>query len=300
MMGTPALFRRFNEHVSAIFPSIKEIVVVTRDAQFEVRVWTTDPASERPDLAKTLEESGTGVTQVLAILAVVMNRRGNVIVIDEPNSFLHPGAAKKLIQILKRYDHQYIIATHSAEVIAAAEPSALHLVRWNGEQSVIEHLSGSNVQDLRRMLMDIGVRFSDVFGADAVVWVEGQTEEECFPKIIRHKRGRIPVGVTFKAVRATDDLSDRPDKRFVWEVYRKLSDGHALLPAALAFSFDREERDQRERDDLNRASKGNVCFLKRRSYENYLLDPEAIAAVINAECEELGAAGVTVQDVDAW
>lgn len=48
------------------------------------------------------------------------------IVIDEPQSYLHPGAAKKLIEILQEFpQHQYFIATHSAEIIAAANPSTI-------------------------------------------------------------------------------------------------------------------------------------------------------------------------------
>src|SRR6059058_1643718 len=74
-----------------------------------------------------LSDSGTGVAQVIAILAAVLTRTYAVIVIDEINSFLHPAAAKALIRILKTEhgDHQYIISTHSAEVISASQPNSL-------------------------------------------------------------------------------------------------------------------------------------------------------------------------------
>jgi len=46
-----------------------------------------------------LSESGTGVGQVLAILYVVFTSEyPRTIVIDEPQSFLHPGAVRKLFE----------------------------------------------------------------------------------------------------------------------------------------------------------------------------------------------------------
>jgi hypothetical protein len=248
------------------------------------------------DLTMRLEESGTGVGQVLAILYVVMTLPSTVIVIDEPNSFLHPGASKKLIQILRRYPHQYVFATHSPEIIKASELSTLHLVSWSGTESKVTNLTGESVQHLRLLLEDLGVTLADVFGADAVVWVEGVTEQECFPKLIRHARGRMPLGVTILAVRNTGDFEPK-GATMVWEVYERLSTAHALLPPALAFSFDREGRSDIERQDLARRSHGRVHFLPRRTYENYLLHGGAIAATLN---DGLGECAVSEGDVNQW
>jgi predicted ATPase len=124
MTGNPHRFEQFNRHVTSIFPSVKKISVVpVNNVLVEICVWIVDPKSERHDLAIKLEETGTGVGQVLAILYVAMTLPRSVIIIDEPNSFLHPGAAKKLIRILKEYEHQYIISTHSSELIAVCDPS---------------------------------------------------------------------------------------------------------------------------------------------------------------------------------
>ena len=50
-------------------------------------------------------------------------------------------------------------------------------------------------------------------------------------------------------------------------------------------------------DDLHRESKGQVKFLPRLCYENYLLDSEAIAAILNSTPRE---GLLTGNDVDAW
>ena len=294
-------FAKFNDHVSEIFPTIQRVSVSMASNQFEVRVWSIDPATEREDLAIPLQESGTGVGQVLAILYVAMTVKNGVIVIDEPNSFLHPGAAKNLIQILRQYDqHQYILATHSADLIATAKPEIVHLVKWENGESKVERIDSRKVDHLRDILLEIGVSFSDLFGYDRAIWVEGPTEEICFPLILEKLLNRVELGLIFVAVRNTGDFEKKRDrKKLIWEIYEKLSSGALLLPNAVSFSFDREDRTEQDIDDLRRQSKGRAHFISRLTYENYLLIPEAITALVNSLPRE-GQSIVTEGQVTEW
>jgi predicted ATPase len=286
--ANPARWRRFNAHVSEVFPSIKEITVPPSSdggTNKTICVWQVSVDTERSDLAIRLKDCGTGVSQVLAILYVAMMREGHVIVIDEPNSFLHPGAARKLIEILRRYDsNQYVISTHAPDLIAAIDPDVIHLVSWDGEQSIVTQMDKSDVTDRMRMLDDLGVKLSDVFGADRIIWVEGETEERCFPLIAKSCKVAVDSGITFVRVRNVGDLIARgPKAEMVWDVYKRLSEGPALFPPALAFSFDQDDRTEQQRADLLKTSGGLVHFLPRREFENYLLHPAALAAVIVKE-----------------
>ncbi|MCC0179139.1 ATP-binding protein [Waterburya agarophytonicola K14] len=100
--------------------------------EVELRIWSIDPETDRDDLAFPLEACGTGVSQVLAILYVVItSKEPRTIIIDEPQSFLHPGAARKLIEILQDFpQHQYFISTHSPSIISAANPSTITLLKY--------------------------------------------------------------------------------------------------------------------------------------------------------------------------
>jgi hypothetical protein len=51
--------------------------------------------------------------------------RGDVIVLDEPDVYLHADLQRKLIRILKRQDRQAVIATHSIEMMSEVDPSAI-------------------------------------------------------------------------------------------------------------------------------------------------------------------------------
>jgi hypothetical protein len=171
-------------------------------------LWNIDPDTQREDLAVPLSESGTGVGQVLAILYVVFTSEyPRTIVIDEPQSFLHPGAVRKLFEILKGYpQHQYVITTHSPNAVTAADPRALFLVRKEGEECVVDQLDVSMARDQTRFLREVGASLSDVFGADNVLWVEGATEEECFPLILSKVAERQLLGTKIVGVLSTDDL----------------------------------------------------------------------------------------------
>jgi hypothetical protein len=283
--SNPSLFARFNEYVKQILPTVYQISVRhVATNQLEVIVWTENPSSQRDDLAVPLSESGTGIGQVLAILYVVLTSRfSRTILIDEPSSFLHPAAARKLVEILKVDfpQHQYIVATHSPEIIRAADPTTLFLIGLEGRESKLERLDSKSVKDQGRCLLEVGARLSDVFGSDEIIWVEGDTEEICYHLIIQDLMRKPLLGRAIVAVRNVGDLEGkRPSAKMIWEIYSQLSKSNALIPPAVAFIFDREQRTEVERADLASRTSGKVKFLPRRMYENYLLIPEAIEAVL--------------------
>lgn len=279
--SNPNRFDRLNATVSGILPQVRQVSVRPMGTDVEILIWSHDSATERSDLAVPLNECGSGVGQVLAILYVVLTSdHPQVIIVDEPQSFLHPGAVRKLIDVLKKYpQHQYIFATHSPAVITASDPVTFTMVRATEGESELEVMDPNNAKHLQTYLSEIGAHLSDVFGADNILWVEGQTEEECFPLVLRSANWALS-GTAIIGIRQTGDLQGR-DKRKVLEMYRKLSEAKTLLPPAIAFVFDQECMTRQQKEDLRRMDPRHVHFLPRRMYENYLLDPAAVAAVMN-------------------
>jgi len=203
------------------------------------------------------------------------------ILVDEPQSFLHPGAVRKLIEVLKRYpQHQYIFATHSPTVITSSEPATVTMVHSTPDGASLRNTDPNDAKDAQGYLSEIGARLSDVFGADNILWVEGQTEEVCFPKILRRISGRSLMGTAIVGIRQTGNLLGR-EKKKVLEIYQRLSQANTLLPPVVAFIFDEECLSDLQKNDLVRIGQGDVHFLPRRMYENYLLRPAAIATVAN-------------------
>ena len=284
LQSNQSRFRDLNNQLSTILPQVRQVSVrPTGPSQVEIVVWCHDPESKRADLAVPLSESGTGIGQVLAILYVVLtSHRPQTIIIDEPQSFLHPGAARKLMEFLKRHSkHQFIVATHSATIISATKPTSIILILFQDGISTVRQLDVKSENGIQATLTEIGVRLSDLFGADNILWVEGRTEEKCFPIIIEKILGVPLMGTQVIGVRRTGDLEGR-DARKVFEIYRDLADGATLLPPAKAFILDTECRDEGSKRELSKLSGGLAQFLPRRMFENYLLNTDALAALANS------------------
>ncbi|MBE9126567.1 MULTISPECIES: AAA family ATPase [unclassified Coleofasciculus] len=299
----PVRFERFNQHVLTIFPKIKWVSVRHQDnSTLEIMVWQIEPETEREDLSFPLSACGTGIGQVLAILYVVLtSQEPRTIIIDEPQSFLHPGAAKKLIEILKEFpQHQYIIATHSPMIIAAANPSTIVKLRYEAGETKTEVMNPDDIKEQRSLLADLGIRLSDIFGVDDILWVEGETEELCFPRILEELATNHLRGTQILKVRKTGDFEKKPAKAAdaIFYIYDRLSSRVSLFPEQMRFVFDRENKSEEEIKRLEK-ERPNLFFLPRCMYENYLLHPKAIATLIN-QYDKSRDKCLTEEDVQQW
>jgi hypothetical protein len=288
--------------VRLIFPTIRQISIGASGNECEILVWNTniDTREGRPI---PLSQSGSGISQVLAMLYIILiSEFPKTIIIDEQTTFLHAGALRKLIEVMRNplVSHQYIFTTHSPEVISIADPDTLLICRWESGQTILERLDRTKLTDHRRAMQEVGVRYSDVLGADRIMWVEGATEEVCFPMIVRHFHSRALVGTAIIGLRNTGDLlAKRRSAKAVAEIYDKLSHGTNLFPITVAFSLDREGLSEADQTELSRRLGLLVKFLPRRSFENYLLHPGAIAAVLGA-CAAFENDPLTADVVERW
>jgi predicted ATP-dependent endonuclease of OLD family len=295
----PGMFAKFNKLVSEIMEEIKWISVVPRDnSNVEIIVWTLDTQLNRDDLSLPLSSCGSGVGQVLAIVYIlVSSEEPRTLIIDEPQSFLHPGAAKKLIETIKQFPkHQYFIATHSPDIITTADPSNIIKLKYENCETTASVIHEIDIKSQKEILDELGVRLSDVFGADSVLWVEGPTEEKCFPLIIDKFLAEMPLkGMKILRVDSVSGLLDGKHASLVARLHKQLTSGISLIPEKSIFIFDREGKTVTQVNDLKRIG---FNFLKRPMYENYILHPEAISVIINEEREKI-LAEIGVENADS-
>lgn len=298
-------FNRIVDYLRIVFPDIKGVttpVMDTSASQTEIKLWFVAPNSEREDLAQPLQESGTGVGQVLSILYVVLEtQEATAIIIDEPQSFLHPGALRRLFSILKNEfsDHQYIVTTHSPNVISSSSPNNIIMVTKEESVSITTIIDQEENNQMRLVLAEVGASLSDVFGADHILWVEGKTEEICFTILVTKILRRPLLGTAIVGVIHVGDFENKRYSKTIFEIYERLSKAKGLLPPAIGFIFDKENRSKEEIRDFQRRSKGRISFTSRRMYENYLLNINAIVVLINSIDEERDQP-VSPDDIEKW
>lgn len=277
----PAIFEQIIKHVAEISQSVKTIRATPNGSNVEIILWPTDDLS-RSEFSFNLSESGTGIGQIIAIITAAATNDQCTIVIDEINTFLHPSATKRLISILKSEysQHQYIISTHSSDVIACIGAEKIHLVRKSDFSSTVETVSPSKVAGVRLVAAELGFSMMDVFGHERLIWVEGETELVAFPYLLRAADKRIPEGVGFSSVASAGDFDAKSRSvRSIVEMYEHVTKSAAPLLKGLSFGLDRESNSDEAVQKLQR-SKRKLKFLPRRCVECYILDPLAIAAVL--------------------
>ncbi len=124
---------------------------------------------------------------------------------------------------------------------------------------------------------------ADVFGANAIVWVEGMTEQLCFPKLLNASSNKNREDVKFVGLKEVGQFDKaKLSAKLLWDAYEKLAQADAITPPTIAFCLDREGRKKAEIIEIEKLSKNKVRFLPRRNYEAYLLHPDAISAVLGS------------------
>lgn len=274
------------EWVSRIFPSVKWIQAPPKpNGPFQLLCLPVHPEGRRDDLSIPLLRMGSGIGNVIAMLYVVLtSRHPQVIAIDEPNSFLHPRALRELMHILttEGKQHQLILTAHSPDVLTAAKPNMVTMFHFDGASTSVQQVDAKNISTIRSSLADLGIRMTDLHGRDQVLWVEGQTEEIVMPEMLKIFCPEIAAGTAVLRVEHTGTFEKKgvaPAE--VAKLYSRLTTSSALVPPMIAILLDGESRGVEERKRLELESKGVLRFLDRTMLENYVLQPEAIAAVLN-------------------
>jgi len=132
------------------------------------------------------EEMGMGTQSALVIaLAEVYRqivRESAIMLIDEPELYLHPHACRHFYSILKELSAsgvQVIYTTHSPAFLDIADYQSIYLVRKEGEVTKVFEGSRAGVTqtDRLKLITRFDVTASEVFFAKAVLLVEGPEDK---------------------------------------------------------------------------------------------------------------------------
>ena len=205
------LSEKLTENVSAFLPQVKTIKLDSREKIKRVMNETTEVYIN--DGANTLLElKGDGIKSLLAISIIEYitkqraTQKNMVLVIEEPESHLHPNAIHKLNSVLREISNnsQVIISTHSPLLIDRSDISRNILVDKSKARTAM------NIKDIRTIL---GVRIADnLLSAQMIILVEGEEDKNTLEIILKQKSSKIRTAMSegiiiFDILRGVSNLS---------------------------------------------------------------------------------------------
>lgn len=221
--------------------------------------------------------AGDGIQIWLQALYHLWRQRdSDVIVLDEPDVFLHPDLQRRLARTLFGTRPQIIIATHSVEILAEAEPGSAVWIDRSRRSAERPRPDGSLALMGRRLGSGYELGVGRALRSRAVLFVEGDDAP-----VLAHLARRL--GRT--SVASSDGYATVPLGGFSrnWRASAFAETVAALGGNVQTFVI--LDGDLRCKDAIDvetgelRKARAQVHVWERRELENYMLVPSAIAKV---------------------
>lgn len=204
---------------------------------------------------------------------IVRARKDSLLIIDEPDIYLHSDLQRQLVGLLKGIGPDVLIATHSTEIISEADPGDLLIVNK-------KTLSAKRIKDPSQLQGVFGVLGSNLnptltqlAKSRRAVFVEGK-DFQVFAAFARKLGNQKLANRSDFAVIPVEGFNPQKVNDFSKGI--ELTLGGKLLKAVI---FDRDYRSKGEADKEITQLKKIVDFAHihaRKEIENYLLEPAAI------------------------
>lgn len=138
-----------------------------------------------------LEFKGSGIQSVVIIslfkLYSDLKAGDALLLIEEPESFLHPQANRHMANVLKEFctkdNMQIIIATHSPNYLQSSNVKDIILLDKKELKTKATQIDG--ISDEVKLKRELNVSNLELFFADKVILVEGETEKILLPVIAK-------------------------------------------------------------------------------------------------------------------
>lgn len=280
--------RRLNENFRRNGGQDEIIYSMNRDVERMLSV-TAESYNERQRTTRAIGNMGKGMRSVymlslLETYAQGSGRNQGIVMVEEPEIFLHPQMQKVSGEILYRLSkkNQVIFSTHSPNLLSNFNTRQIRqmILDEQGCSQILERT------DISRILDDLGYTANDLMNVDFVFIVEGKQDKNRLPILLRKYYGetydqegnlsRIAIITT----NSCTNIKTYANLKYINQIYLKdqflmIRDGDGKDRKELQNQLCRyyEDRSREEADTLPRVLPRNVLILKYYSFENYFLNP---------------------------
>lgn len=242
-----------------------------------------------------LQDLGAGIAHFIIVLAYVATRKPSIILIDEPESNLHPALQLDFLTTLGDFSEFCVaFATHSMGLARAASERVYSVQRvQQGESSVSEY---ERTPDLAEFLGALNFSGYQELGFERVLLVEGTSDVTALQRMLRpfgveHRIVMIPLGGS--------SLINAKAEPHLAELKRITPNLSVLIDSERQAKDDPIVKERRAFVDACAKLEIECHVLDRRSLENYFSD-SAIKAVMGAKYRELQPYEALSQADPAW
>lgn len=280
-----------------------EIEYVSRfniDEVFHIDTLVWDKERDTKGSASMMS-AGTKSIYILSLLEAYIDESNNIpsiIMMEDPEIYLHPSLQKVASEILYRLSkkNQVIFSTHSPNLLFNFNSRQIKQVLLDEQY----YTTVKENTDIDEVLDDLGYSANDFMNVSFVFIVEGKQDRNRLPLLLEkyyseiyNSEGQLQR-IAIIPTNSCTNIKTYANLKYINKLYLKdqflmIRDGDGkdakFLKRQLTNYY--KEREREDRNTIPRVSEKNVLILKYYSFENYFLEPKVMAqiGVINDEEE---------------
>jgi len=154
--------------------------------QHRINIISSQIFIDEPNITIPIQSIGGGSQNILDLMHELNFKMKPITMIEEPENHMHPELQKKFYNYLltfiksKSYDKQLWLSTHSPFFLNKIDLKNIWFVKKN-EDNEAEITNLIEKRDLKETILALGVKPSDLLFSDAILLVDGTTEEFVLP-----------------------------------------------------------------------------------------------------------------------